>query len=251
MSQNLSEVVKQIQEKMENLTNRINKKLYGIWNMEYHPFLMGDSFVVIHSWEVDDFKLDGRYAGKKVILVDPGISFGSSHSTTNLMIKGLEKYWEKRGRLLDVGTGTGILSIVATVLSENAIIDAFDISENVIFETRRTVKLNNLTDRINIKLGKIQDYSSKNYDMVLANLLPEIHENIGTQIVDKVKEGGILIVSGFPTTERGSGGAYFDWTPTLTKGADARAMTTLYEKMGLSLLEHLCLDEDSALVFKK
>ncbi len=250
----LSNLVQQIKEKMEGLQNTVNKDVETIWYTFYNPYTLGSKFVVIRSWQIEELNQDYINQRKRVIKIDPGVSFGRGHPTTNLMVQAIEKYW-KGGSLLDVGTGTGLLSIVAQLLVEDTntdnIIDAFDISETIIQETRRNLKLNNVADKINLRLGQITDYKANSYDIVLANLLPEIFEKVSKELVKKVKKNGLLIISGFPTEAKGAGGAYFDFDPTLTKGDNHKAMQKLFKNSGLTLVEHLSLENNSALVFKK
>lgn len=250
----LSDLVEQIREKLEGLQNTINKDVINMWYTFYNPYPLGDKFVVIRSWQMDELKEDLRYFKRKVIKIDPGVSFGRGHTTTNLMIQAIEKYWQG-GSILDVGTGTGILAIASSVLAKDngfeANVDAFDISDSIIQEAKRNIELNGLTDNINLKLAEINDYPSKTYDIVLANLLPEIHEKLYKELENKVKKGGLLIISGFPTEAKGSGGAYFDWGVTLTKGSDSKFIEKLFKKTRLSLLEHISLENNSAFIFKK
>lgn len=250
----LSDLVEQIREKLEGLQNSINKDAMNMWYTFYNPYPLGDKFVVIRSWQMDELKEDLRYFKRKVIKIDPGVSFGRGHTTTNLMIQAIEKYWQG-GSILDVGTGTGILAIASSILAKDkgfeANVDAFDISNTIIQEAKRNIELNGLTDNISLKLAEINDYPSKAYDIVLANLLPEIHEKLHKELFNKVKKDGLLIVSGFPTKAKGSGGAYFDWDATLTKGSDSKFIEKLFKKTSLTLIEHISLENNSALVFKK
>ena len=165
----LSDLVEQIREKLEGLQNTINKDVINMWYTFYNPYPLGDKFVVIRSWQMDELKEDLRYFKRKVIKIDPGVSFGRGHTTTNLMIQAIEKYWQG-GSILDVGTGTGILAIASSVLAKDkgfeANVDAFDISDTIIQEAKRNIELNGLTDNINLKLAEINDYPSKTYDLI-------------------------------------------------------------------------------------
>lgn len=249
----LADLLEQIKEKLEGLQNTINKDVINMWYMFYNPYPLGEEFVVIRSWQLEELKQDLLYFKRKAIKIDPGVSFGRGHTTTNLMIQAIEKYWQG-GSILDVGTGTGVLAIASSMLAKDrgfeANVDAFDISDTIVQEAKRNIELNRLTDSINLKLAEINNYPSKSYDIVLANLLPEIHEKLYKQLVNKVKKDGLLIISGFPTEAKGSGGAYFDWDVTVTKGSDSKFIEKLFKKTSLTLVEHISLENNSALIFK-
>lgn len=249
----LSDLLEQIRQKMEGLQNTVNKDVISMWYTFYNPYPLGSKFVVVRSWQMDELKEDLRYFKRIAIKIDPGVSFGRGHATTNLMVQAMEKYWQG-GSILDVGTGIGILAIASFMLAKDknmeVNVDAFDISENIVEEAKRNLKINAINS-INLKLAEITDYPSKAYDVVIANLLPEIHEKIAKDLFNKVKKNGLLIVSGFPTESKGVGGAYFDWDATLTKGSDSKVMEKLFKKLGLTLLEHISLENNSALILRK
>ncbi|MFY9227219.1 MAG: 50S ribosomal protein L11 methyltransferase [Blastocatellia bacterium] len=249
----LSDLLEQIKQKIEGLQNTVNKDVISMWYTFYNPYPLGSKFVVIRSWQMDELKEDLRYFKRIAIKIDPGVSFGRGHATTNLIVQAMEKYWQG-GSILDVGTGTGILAIASFMLAKDknmeVNVDAFDISENIVEEAKRNLKINGINS-INLKLAEITDYPSKTYDVVIANLLPEIHEKIAKDLFNKVKKNGLLIVSGFPTESKGAGGAYFDWDATLTKGSDSKVMEKLFKKLGLILVEHISLENNSALILRK
>ncbi len=169
---------------------------------------------------------------KIVIEIDPKMSFGTGeHPTTKIMINFLEKYIKKNETVLDVGSGTGILSIAAILLgAEKAI--AFDVSEWAYMNGKENVKLNNLESRIDVRQAEINEIPEKDFDIILANINTHIILSAKELLVEKLISGGYLFLSGL---------LY----------ADEDKLIQSFTNFSLQFIEKIRLDDWSGLVFKK
>ena len=136
--------------------------------------------------------------------IDPGVSFGTGkHETTQLCIRQLRKYMKKDAKILDVGCGSGILSIVALKLGAGEVVGT-DIDKDCIFSTRDNLQVNHLQDaRAEFYVGNLIDdkalqeqVGSGKYDIVVANILADVIIPMAPVIPDRLKEDGIFITSG-------------------------------------------------------
>ena len=177
------------------------------WKAFFKPFRLDDRIVIKPSWE----SLPDRKEDDIVIEIDPGTAFGSgSHETTKLCIHALRKYVNEGTQLLDVGTGSGILSIIAKKLGA-AHIDATDIDPNSIRASRENFEINGIGSgesdvyRINLlDAGQAQDFKGKTggkkYDIIVANILADVIIPLSAVVGDFLKEDGIFITSGIIDT---------------------------------------------------
>lgn len=165
------------------------------WNEEwekhyFEPIIIGNDCVIHSSFHSN--VPDARYK----IVIDPKMSFGTGHhETTSLIIEELLHMNLAGKSLLDMGCGTAVLAILASMLGANPI-DAIDIDEWCTSNSAENIALNN-TNNINIELGGAELLKNKKYDIVLANinrniLLNDMH--IYSACLDK---GGELYMSGF------------------------------------------------------
>ena len=169
------------------------------WKQYFHQFYI-DDILVIPSWE--DIKPEDD--GKKVLHIDPGTAFGTGmHETTQLCIRQLRKYITPETELLDVGTGSGILSILSLMFgAKHAIGTDLDIcavdavaencrSNGIAPEQFELLIGNIITDK------EIQDrVGYERYDIVVANILADVLVPLTPVIVNQLKPGGIYITSG-------------------------------------------------------
>ncbi|MCI8529870.1 MAG: 50S ribosomal protein L11 methyltransferase [Lachnospiraceae bacterium] len=169
------------------------------WKQYFHQFYI-DDILVIPSWE--DVKAGD--ADKLVLHIDPGTAFGTGmHETTQLCIRQLRKYVTSHTRLLDVGTGSGILAILSLMFGANHAVGtdldvcaveavAQNCADNGIDTARFEMIIGNIiTDK------EIQDRVGYGcYDIVVANILANVLVELTPVIVNQMKEGGIYITSG-------------------------------------------------------
>ncbi len=169
------------------------------WKQYFHQFYV-DDILVIPSWE--DVKPDDK--DKMVIHIDPGTAFGTGmHETTQLCIRQLRKYVTGETNLLDVGTGSGILALMAYKFGAKYAIGT-DLDPCAIEAVANNMENNGLKDK-NFKLiiGNIIDNKEVQeevgygkYDIVVANILAEVLLPLTQVIVDCLKPGGVYITSG-------------------------------------------------------
>lgn len=171
------------------------------WKQFFSSFTI-DDILIKPTWE----ELSPKDQGKFVIEIDPGISFGTGkHETTQLCIRQLDKYMKevKDPMVLDVGCGSGILSIVALKLGAAHVVGT-DLDENCMTSTYENMEVNHLDKELGefyvgnlIDDEKLQEtVGTEKYDIVVANILADVIIPMAPVIPARLKKGGIFITSG-------------------------------------------------------
>lgn len=169
------------------------------WKQYFHQFYI-DDLLVIPSWE--EVKEEDK--DKKILHIDPGTAFGTGmHETTQLCIRQLKKYITPDTVLLDVGTGSGILSIVSLMYGINKAAGT-DLDPCAMEAVRENMEVNHIPmDSFALKIGNIitdkevQDWAGyEKYDIVVANILADVLVPLTPVIYPHLKKGGIYITSG-------------------------------------------------------
>ena len=173
------------------------------WKKYWGPELVGDNLLVLPCW----LELPEEYKNKKVIRIDPGVAFGTgSHPTTSLCLEELEKISLSRKKILDIGSGSGILSIAAKCFGANEIY-ALDNDYLAINSTESNFRLNFGTlDDLKTYLGPfdslVSKYTLKNFDFILCNILAEVIKGIIPDIRNCLKIDGEVILSGILNSQK-------------------------------------------------
>ncbi len=165
------------------------------WNEEWEK-----SLNVIHVSDKIVIKPSSKSYEKKndeiIITIDPKMSFGTGeHQTTKLVIRLLEKYVTNGMRILDAGTGTGILSIAAVKLGAAGAL-AFDTDEWCYENAKENTGMNDVSDEIEVRIGDISIVPEKDFDMILANIQKNILLELSGEFSGRLKQKGIILLSG-------------------------------------------------------
>ena len=151
----------------------------------------GERFVIVPTWREYENEED-----KYVINIDPGMAFGTGgHETTSLCIKNLEKYVKPHDNIIDVGCGSGILSIAASYLTDGEI-KAVDLDKLAVDVSRENFALNNLENRIAVEEASLLTKETKKYNVIVANILAHIIELMLDDAYKLLEDGGYYITSG-------------------------------------------------------
>lgn len=169
------------------------------WKQYFHQFYI-DDILVVPSWE--EIRPDGRE--KMVLHIDPGTAFGTGmHETTQLCIRQLRKHITPETELLDVGTGSGILSILSLMFGAKHALGT-DLDPCAVDAVAQNCEANGIDrSRFEMLIGNIitdkavQDRVGYGcYDIVVANILADVLVPLTPVIVNQLKQGGIYITSG-------------------------------------------------------
>lgn len=169
------------------------------WKQYFHQFYI-DDVLVIPSWE----EVKAEDGDKMVLHIDPGTAFGTGmHETTQLCIRQLRKYITPETRILDVGTGSGILAILALMFGAKEAVGT-DLDICAIEATKENMAANHIDeDKFQVMIGniitdrEIQDQVGYDcYDIVAANILADVLVPLTPVIVNHLKRGGTYITSG-------------------------------------------------------
>lgn len=169
------------------------------WKQYFHQFYV-DDILIVPSWE--EVKEEDK--DKMILHIDPGTAFGTGmHETTQLVIRQLKKYVTPDTELLDVGTGSGILGIVALKLGAKHIVGT-DLDPCAVSAVSENKEANQIPDEaFDMMIGNIIDDKEiqdkvgyEKYDIVAANILADVLIPLTPVIVNQMKKGAYYITSG-------------------------------------------------------
>ena len=169
------------------------------WKQYFHQFYV-DDILIIPSWE----KVKTEDRDKMILHIDPGTAFGTGmHETTQLVIRQLKKYVTPNTEMLDVGTGSGILGIVALKLGAKHVLGT-DLDPCAIPAVAENKEANQIADEsFDMVIGNIIDDKAiqdqagyEKYDIVTANILADVLIPLTPVIVNQMKKGAYYITSG-------------------------------------------------------
>jgi ribosomal protein L11 methyltransferase len=170
------------------------------WKQYFKPFVVADKIIIKPSWEVYNDTIDG----KVILEIDPGMSFGTGqHHTTRLCIEQINKHLKKDMEVLDMGCGSGILSIAALLLGATNCVGV-DIDENAVHIAKENAALNNIyEDRLSLYCGDVtgdtalqEKIGYNKYDMIAVNIIAQIIMGMSETFPKFLKKGGLVIASG-------------------------------------------------------
>jgi ribosomal protein L11 methyltransferase len=160
------------------------------WKEHFHPLRVGERIVIKPSWRTVT-----AAPGDIVIELDPGMAFGTGlHPTTQLCLKALEQLMRPGMRVLDVGTGSGILALAAAKLGASHVL-AVDTNPVAVRVAMDNVRLNGVAEQIVVTEGSI-DVTTDSYDLILANIVASVIADLASALSERMAPGAILIVSG-------------------------------------------------------
>ena len=171
------------------------------WKAFYKPMEIGERLIVIPEWE------KARIGDRVPLILNPGLTFGTgSHATTRLCLKALEKHIHGGEKVLDLGCGSGILSIAALRLgAERAF--ACDIDEKCIGVAYENAALNDISkDVYTVRCGDVLTSKSlqaefgKEYDVIVANIVADVIIGLAPAVGAFLKKGGLFLTSGIIDT---------------------------------------------------
>lgn len=172
------------------------------WKQHYRPILVGERLLILPAW------MESPDPNRVAIKIDPGMAFGTgTHPTTQLCLELLEKAISDPGlssddfRVIDVGCGSGILSIAALKLGASAALGV-DIDAGSLLNARENAKTNGLGDELILEVGSVEEirdgrFPIRSAPLVVANILaPVIIRLFDAGLADLIEKGGVIILSG-------------------------------------------------------
>ena len=171
------------------------------WKQFYKPMEIGERLIVVPEWE------SAKTHGRIPLILNPGLTFGTgSHATTRLCLTALEKHVAAGQRVLDLGCGSGILSIAALLLGADHAF-ACDIDEKCVDVAYENAALNGIgKDKYTVRWGdvlsdkQLRREMDDQYDIIVANIVSDVIIGLAPQVRPFLKEGGYFLTSGIIDT---------------------------------------------------
>lgn len=202
----IDDLLKQINDGLRNISQflDIGKGLEGYgevddedwstaWKKYYKPFKLTDRVVIKPTWE--------EYTAEEkdiIVEMDPGMAFGTgTHETTQMCSIFLDKHINAGSEVLDIGCGTGILSIIASKLGAKKV-KAIDIDEVAVKVARENIEINGETSKIEAFQGILSDIKSEDqkFDIIVANIIANVIIDLSSHIPYYLKKNSLFITSG-------------------------------------------------------
>jgi ribosomal protein L11 methyltransferase len=167
------------------------------WEKTIQPIEIGKRFVVKPTWSEYN-NLENRI----ILHIDPKMSFGTGyHETTRLTLQLLESFMKINDKVLDVGTGTGILAIAAIKLGAQSSV-GIDNDDWSIENAQENIRLNDVTSQIQINKKELQEFNNESFDMITANLTLNTNIEMMKDFYRLLRNRGKIILSGLLVTDQ-------------------------------------------------
>ena len=161
------------------------------WKKYFHATEIGDELAIVPSWEEYDNK-----ENRKILHIDPGAAFGTgTHATTSLCLSMLENYVAEGSKMLDIGCGSGILSIASVLLGAETAVGV-DIDAQSVKTAKENAELNNVSGKTEYIVGDLADKISGKYNVVCANIVADVVIRLLGDVRTFMEENAVLLVSG-------------------------------------------------------
>ncbi len=165
------------------------------WRKYYHPMEIGQRLAIVPSWQSYD-------TSRVKLVLDPGLAFGTGgHETTALCLEALDERVRGGERVLDIGTGSGILAIAALLLgAERA--EGVDIDPVAVRTAGENAAMNGVADRMQVLVGDLSDKASGKYQIITANIVAAAIMSLAPAVPGLLADGGVFIASGIIDTRK-------------------------------------------------
>ncbi|WP_461201085.1 50S ribosomal protein L11 methyltransferase [Anoxybacillus sp. TBDG-1] len=208
----LGETVEEIKQAINNLMlynidigrnkitiSEVNEEEWATaWKKYYNPVKISERFTIVPTWET----YESVSSDELIIELDPGMAFGTgTHPTTVMCIQALEKTVKEGDTVVDVGTGSGILSIAAAMLGAKRV-HALDLDPVAVESAKLNVKLNKVHDVVTVSQNNLLDRIDEQADVIVANILAEIILRFVDDAYRLLHSGGVFITSGVIQTKK-------------------------------------------------
>ena len=202
----LGETVEEIKDAINNLIlfnidigknnvtiSEVNEEEWATaWKKYYNPVKISERFTIVPTWE--DYTPVS--SDELIIELDPGMAFGTgTHPTTVMCVQALERTVKAGDNCIDVGTGTGVLSIAAAMLGAKKV-TALDLDEVAVHSAILNIKLNKVHENVTVAQNNLLDGIEGPADIVVANILAEVILRFTDDVAKVVKPDGYFIASG-------------------------------------------------------
>ena len=196
------------------------------WKNYFRPIHVTSRIVIKPPWE------EYREREKELLVtINPQMAFGTGHhESTQLMIRTLEKWIKPGMHVMDVGTGSGILAIIAEKLGAESVI-AFDDDPVALKNAIENARLNSVSEKVNFFLARPENLRPSEYELVLANINRNVLKKYASLFTEFISEGGKLIISGILIR-------------------DESIIRQHFEKVGFQLVEKATIKEWLLIVFE-
>ncbi|MDO4799757.1 MAG: 50S ribosomal protein L11 methyltransferase [Bacillota bacterium] len=165
------------------------------WKQYFHPIRIED-LLILPSWEPIPA---GDY--RAIVTIDPGEAFGTgTHETTAMCLQHLKAELKAGDRVLDIGTGSGILAIAAAKLGASSV-TAIDIDKRAVETAAENIARNQVTSRIDLRLGDLTEGIDGTFDRIVANIVADAIVVLAPHVAPLLAHGGVFIASGILDTK--------------------------------------------------
>ena len=162
------------------------------WKKYFRPVAVGERLLICPSWRRDEVDPNGR----TVLQIDPGLAFGTgTHETTSLCLSLLEKYMKPGVAVLDIGCGSGILSVASILLGARAA-TGVDIDELAVKTAAENAKINGVGDKFTAVCGNLVDKIRGQFDVIVANIVADVIIELNKSVKNYMHKRSMYLMSG-------------------------------------------------------